>query len=211
MNDSHTKKTVNANTRQAKRKPAIEKRIEHVCGIIEEHHDDGSISFTGDGGGVLWFLAHNRPFVEPPQPMPPHPMPRQRIRLLMEVAAKHMPERKIELSDVENFKGEALVLLEELKAGSASFFRELADAIQPRKTATKKAGAHAKSKREKDDTVLLCIIKAVEESSKPPIFNSILSMYRETNHNAAETPSAFKKKLKARGFSWLCGNFHLCK
>lgn len=206
MNDSHTKKTVNAKTRQTVRKPAREKRIEHACGIIEEHHDDGSISFTGDGGGMLWFLAHNRPFVEPP-----HPMPRQRIRLLMEVATKHMPERKIELSDVENFKGEALVLLEELRAGSASFFRELADAIQPRKTAVKKAGAHAKSKREKDDTVLLCIIKAVAEPSKPPIFNSILSMYRETNHNAAETPSAFKKKLKARGFSWLCGNFHLCK
>ena len=206
MNDSHMKNPANAKTRQAKDKPKLEKRKEHPSGIIEEHHDDGSIRFTGDGGGVLWILANGRPVVMPPQPVPP-----QRVRLLMEVTANHMPYRPLEISDVENFKGEALVLLEELRAGNASFFRDLADAMKPRKSAVKTAAEHESSKRTKDDTVLLCIIKAVAEPSKPPIFNSILSMYRETNHNAAETPSAFKKKLKARGFSWLCGNFHLCK
>lgn len=201
MNNSHKKNPSNAKTRQAKKKPKLEKRIEHPSCITEEHRDDGSICFTGEGGGELWILANGRAVVMPPQPMPP-----QRIRLLMEVTAKHMPHRPIEISDVENFKGEALVLLEELRAGNASFFRDLADAIKPRKSAVKIAAKHESSKRTKDDAVLLSIIKAVVEPTKAPSLDAILSIYRNTKHNSAETPSAFKKKLKARGFQWLCGN-----
>jgi len=201
MNDSHMKNPANAKTRQAKDKPKLEKRKEHPSGIIEEHHDDGSIRFTGDGGGVLWIPANGRAVVMPPQAVPP-----QRVRLLMEVALTHMPDRPLEISDVENFKGEALVLLEELRAGNASFFRDLADAMKPRKSAVKTAAEHERSKRTKDDAVLLSIIKAVVEPSKAPVFDAIFSMYRKTKGNSGETPSAFKKKLKVRGFSWLCGN-----
>ena len=186
-------------------------------GITEEHYSDGSKRFTGNGGGLLWIHSNGMAEVTRPKAV----LPQQRVRLLMEVAADHMPTSPLEISDVENFKAESLVLLEALRKGDAQFFRVLADAIMPRLSAVEMAKKHAESLWEKDKAVFLSIIKAVEAEAKndkrafieavldptdDSIFIAILKEYRNTKHNSAETPSALKKRLTARGFSWLCEN-----
>jgi len=188
----------------------------YPLGITEEHYSDGSKRFTGPGGGVLWIHSDGMATVMRPEVVPP-----QRVRLLMEVAVKHMPTSLLEIGDIENFKGESLVLLEALRTRDAPFFRALADAIRPRPSALEIAKEHAESQWGKDNAVLFSIIEAVENEAKTDkrafieavldptedsIFIAILKEYRNTKHNSDETPSAFKKRLKVRGFLWLCGN-----
>lgn len=189
----------------------------HPTGITEEHYSDGGKRFTGNGGGVLWIHSDGAAEVTRPKAVAPP----QRVRLLMEVAAKHMPTSPLEISDVENFKAESLVLLEALREGDVPFFRALADAIMPRLSAVEMAKKHAESQWEKDKAVFLSIIKAVDAEAKndkrafieavldpteDSIFIAILKEYRNTKYNSAETPSALKKRLKVRGFSWLYEN-----
>lgn len=173
----------------------------HPLGITEEHYSDRSKCFTGPGGGVLWILADGTAAVVLPPETPP-----LLLQSLVEIAPQNMPNRKLEVSDVENFKEEARQMLEALRMGKAQFFRDIADAIKPRQSAVEIAETHAKSQRRKDDAVFLSIIGAAASARGCPPFDAILSEYRETRGNGSETPSAFKKRLTVRGFQWLCGD-----
>jgi hypothetical protein len=170
----------------------------HPLGITEEHYSDGSKRFTGDGGGVLWVLSDGSAMATPPGKTLPF-----RVRSLTEVAPMNMPERPLEIGDVENFKGEALAMLEALRTRDAQFFRDIGDALKPRekKTATREEKAYAKWKL--DEEVFKSIMAAAKTVGGIPTFDKVADAFRVISGFGSETNQSIKGKLKRRGFQWI--------
>ena len=173
------------------------RRVEHQSGILEEQYSDGSKRFTGAGGGVLWIIRDGLASVG-------HSMlETQKYRLLLE-AVSRMEDRPLEISDLDLFKAESLMMLEALRSKNAQFFRDMGLICMPEKRRVAIAAEHRESKETKDDEVLRVILNSAAKVNGLPEFDDLLERFRKIRGHAGEEPWQFKKKLKVRGYEWLC-------
>lgn len=187
----------------ARRKSSVQEvrllsRTDKGNGITEENYSDGDTRFEGPGDGILWILKSGGSVAVWRE--------KQGDREILEIlpaVKKNMPDRPLTFGDVANYKEEARVLLEAFRVGDAALFRAVGDLLKPRKAALKKAYEHAKARMEKDDEVLTSITRAASTAKGIPSFSAVQRDFRKS-FNSKEGTTQLKKKLKLRGFGWLC-------
>ena len=165
----------------------------HPQGIIEEHYDDGSKRFTGPGGGVVCILSDGRAMV-----MPESKLTHQAEGLLINVALR-MPDRPVEIGDVDEYKEEARAMLEALRTKSAPFFRALHDTLERLKRETPPT-----MWRHDDEQLLICIKDAAEDAGGIPPFSDIKTRWRKAKDKPSETSQHLIVPMRRAGFHWLC-------
>lgn len=197
-------------------------------GVEVETYSDGSARFSGNGGGVLWYLSASAAMASPPSrpqnfEMEALLMARDRLLMVTKQGEPLFPEGRINISEpdswkvLSNFKGEIESLMGALLRSDAQFFRTLGDILKPSPERTRSRNKSTAAKDTRDDAVLYSIAKACRIAGGLPTFKETLKEYRELRYDEAEWPrfslhltstegetsSQFSAKLAVRGFGWL--------
>ena len=183
----------------------IELTNKSVNGVTEEIYSNGSVRYSyiepdpqrAPQRGVLHILSDGRIMVSPEPKIIPNG-----LSLLLAVA-KQMPPKRIEISDLGDYKGEAQIMLEALRTGDAAFFRNVGDLLKPRPAAENKKKSNAKVKDREEIFLLKCITKAAKKTMGLPTGEDILKFYRAGRYKTSHSPSHLRDALELRGFGWL--------
>jgi hypothetical protein len=180
-------------------------RVVHANGITEEAYSDGSRRFAGPNwreDGILWIERDGGAILLPPSKNNIS----ARTKLWVEVAKMMPSQKEIVFDDLQNYKAEAVGLLEALRyaveTGKPQFFRDLANAIKPMESLEVRKAKGRSEAALKDDPVHESIMQAAQEVSGIPAFELIVKHYRTTAHNAGETAQHVREKIESRGYGW---------
>lgn len=182
-------------------------------GIRGERFSDGSSSYTGEGGGILWVWDDGMASITGPgseggaDSIDFLMMAREKLLAVTKGGQPLFPYGNLNVSDFDtwkvllNFKGEMQSLIEALLKLDAQFFRSLAERMRPTPNTVRESAKRAATASKTDDLVMGAIVNSAAKVRRLPTFPEILAEYRL--RQASETSSQLRDKITRRGFGWL--------
>jgi hypothetical protein len=182
-------------------------------GISGERFSDGSSSYTGEGGGILWVWDDGMASITGPgseggtDSIDFLMMAREKLLTVTKGGQPLFPYGNLNVSDSDtwkvllNFKGEMQSLVEALLKLDAQFFRSLAERMKPTPTKARQAAKQQTEAEKREDLVMGAIVNSAAKKRQLPSFREILAEYRL--RQPAETSSQLRDKIARRGFGWM--------